>query len=89
MTAARINTVIICFDYGRSVQLTGFIQQKRGLNPPQLLIDGRRKPIDEKMQENSPRIWHGNRYALLASKENFLRFLSQALAKRFRRSLSY
>lgn len=53
MTAASINTVIICFGYGRSVLFDRIIQQKRGLNSLQLLIDGRRKPIDEKMQDTA------------------------------------
>ena len=30
-----------------------FNQRERGLNPLQLLIDGRRKPIDEKMQDTA------------------------------------
>ena len=58
-----------------------WLKQARVLAPSE-----KQKEIDEKMQENSPRIWRRNRSALLASKENFLRFLSQALAKRFRRS---
>lgn len=34
-----------------------FNQRERGLNPLQLLIDGRRKPIDEKNAGYSPRMY--------------------------------